>query len=45
VFADQFLHQHSLKLIRSLKRDKDKLKAEVAALQEEIQGLNNKGQP
>jgi hypothetical protein len=34
----------SLKLIRSLKRDKDKLEAEVATLQEEIQGLNNKGQ-
>ena len=34
-----------LKLIRSLRNDKDKLEAEVAALHEEIQGLNNKGQP
>jgi len=33
-----------LKLIRSLRHDKDKLEAEVATLQEEIQGLNNKGQ-
>jgi len=31
----------SLKLIHSLRHDKDKLKAEVASLQEEIQGLNN----
>ena len=35
----------SFKLIHSLKRDKDKLEAEVAALHEEIEGLNNKGQP
>jgi len=35
----------SLKLIRSLRNDKDKLEAEVAALHKEIQGLNNKGQP
>jgi len=35
----------SLKLIRSLRHDEDKLEAEVAALQEEIQGLNNKEQP
>jgi len=32
----------SLKLIRSLRNNKDKLEAEVAALHEEIQGLNNK---
>jgi len=35
----------SFKLIHSLKRDKDKLEAEVAVLQEVIQGLNNEGQP
>ena len=35
----------SFKLIRSLRSDKDKLKAEIAALHEEIQGLNKKGQP
>jgi len=35
----------SFKLIHSLKRDKNKLETEVAALQKEIQGLNNKGQP
>ena len=35
----------SFKLIRSLRHDKDKLEAEVATLQEEIQGLINKGQP
>jgi len=35
----------SFKLICSLKNDKDKLEAEVAALHEEIQSLNNKGQP
>jgi hypothetical protein len=35
----------SLKLIRSLKHDKDKLEAEVATLQQVIQGLNNEGQP
>jgi len=35
----------SFKLIRNLKHDKDKLEAEVAALQEVIQGLNNEGQP
>jgi len=35
----------SFKLIHSLRSDKDKLKAEIAALHEEIQGLNKKGQP
>jgi len=35
----------SFKFIRSLRSDKDKLEAEVAALHEEIQGVNNKGQP
>ena len=35
----------SFKLIRSLRSNKDKLEAEIAALQEEIQGLNKKGQP
>jgi len=35
----------SFKLIRSLRSDKDKLEAEIAALHEEIQGLNKKGQP
>ena len=35
----------SLKLIHSLRSDKDKLEAEIAALHEEIQGLSKKGQP
>jgi len=35
----------SFKLIRSLRIDKDKLEAEIAALHEEIQSLNNKEQP
>jgi hypothetical protein len=35
----------SLKLIRTLKGDKDKLEAEVAAFQEVILGFNNEGQP
>jgi len=35
----------SFKLISSLMSDKDKLEGEVAAFHEEIQGLNNKGQP
>ena len=35
----------SFKLIHSLKNDKDKLEAEIAALHKEIQGLNKKGQP
>ena len=35
----------SFKLIRSLRSDKDKLEAEIAALHKEIQGLNKKGQP
>ena len=35
----------SFKLIRSLRSDKDKLEAEIAALHEEIQGLNKKGLP
>jgi len=34
----------SFKLIRNLRRDKDKFEAEIAALHEEIQGLNKKGQ-
>jgi len=33
----------SFKLICSLRSDKDKLEAEIAALHEEIQGLNKKG--
>ena len=35
----------SFKLICSLRSDKDKLEAEIAALHEEILGLNKKGQP
>jgi len=33
----------SFKFFRSLRSDKDKLEAEIVALQEEIQGLNRKG--
>jgi len=35
----------SFKLIRSLKSDKDKLEAEIAALHKEIQGFSKKRQP